>query len=236
MKTLILLLLIAPIGFGEVLVGTAINTEGKLVYTEEHSVERDSEGYSKKIETSYFDPDGKKIAKMTSEFSDRLSAPNTKFEDFRFKRFFDGKFEKTGVKEIYKISEFSSNKLIKTTELDYKQDLVSGPGFDNYIKENLTRKKVKQSSVHFLVLPRHDYYRFEVKDKGLTKEELDREYVIKPSFVLSLFVKEIKIYYDAQSGVLKKFIGLSNLPSSMDGPQSVTIDYKIKGPFKAEGT
>jgi hypothetical protein len=230
MKTFILFLLLTSSSLAEVLFGTARNSEGELVYTEEHLVERDAGDLSKKIETSYFDKDGKKIAKLISEFSDKPSAPNSKFEDFRFNRIFEGKFEKKGGKEFYKISELNADKLTKVTELSFRNDLVSGPGFDNYIKENLMKKKLTKSSVHFLVLPRHDYYKFDVIDNGLTKDELDHEYIIKPSFVVSLFVKEIKISYDAKTGFLKKYVGLSNLPSSKDASQSVTIDYQVKSP------
>ncbi len=235
MKTLIFIYFLSSISLAEVLVGKAINLDGEFVYTEEHSIDRDSEGRAKRIETVYFDSEGKTIAKMTSDFAEKLAAPDSKFEDFRFNRVFEGKIAKEGDKDIYKISEFDSGKLIKATDLSYKTDLVSGSGFDNYIKENLVRKRVTQSSVHFLVMPRHDYYRFEVIDKGLSADS-DREYVIKPSLVLSLFVKEIKIFYDEKSGILKKYVGLSNLPSAKDKPQSVVIEYKIKSPTKPEGT
>lgn len=233
MKFVVFYFLIVTVAVAEVLVGKATNDQGEFVYTEEHVVDRDDQGRAKHIVTTYFDPNGRKIAQMDSDFEGKLSAPNSKFEDFRFDRVFEGKHLKIDNKDVYQIAEFNSKKKVKTTDLEFKTDLVSGPGFDNYIKENLIRKKVSKSSVHFLVLPRHDYYRFEVIAKG-TSSDSNQEYVIKPSLVLSLFVKEIRIYYDEKSGLLKRYVGLSNLPSALDKPQSVTIEYQTKDSPKSE--
>ena len=135
MKTLIFLYFLSSLSLAEVLFGKATNLEGEFVYTEEHSIDRDNEGLAKRIVTIYFDSEGKKIAKMTSDFAEKPAAPDCKFEDFRFNRVFEGKIAKEGDKDIYRIIESKSGNAIKTTNLVYKSDLVSGSGFDNYIKD-----------------------------------------------------------------------------------------------------
>ena len=65
--------------------GIATTLDGKVhIYTEVYTIELDSKGLSKKIETKYLKPDGKLFATMVSDFSINPNIPNAKLIDLRF--------------------------------------------------------------------------------------------------------------------------------------------------------
>lgn len=207
----------------ETLKGTARNSSGDVVYTEVHEITRKASGLTTKVVTTYYKPDGKQFARLASDFSQNTFAPDSKFEDTRFDLVIEGTQVKSGTKSVYRITESKKGTVVKTTDIELKDNLISGPGFDNFISEKLLKAKNDRMSVRFLVMPRHEDYSFAVK-KIESPDEL-RVYSIKPATLLSLFVKEIVITYDTSSNLLKKYEGLSNLPTDQDDSQNVVIEY-----------
>lgn len=225
MKILIILFSISIVSLAESLKGTAKNETGAVVYTEVHRVVRSSGGFTCTVATTYYNPDGSKLGHLNSEFKEHLYIPDSQFEDLRFGRKYIGKVSKNGKKLVYQIDEFRGDKLVKSTEVELEDDLISGPGFDNFISEELIKQKKAQRPVHFLVLPRHSSYRFTVSQID-SQDEATRTYKIKPNALLSLFIKDIVISYDGKTGILKQYSGLSNLPAANDTAQNVVINYE----------
>lgn len=207
----------------ETLKGTARNSSGEVVYTELHEIDRSPAGLTTKVVTTYFKPDGKQFARLASDFSQSQFAPDSKFEDSRFDLVIEGKQIKSGAGSVYRITESKKGSVVKTSNIELKENLISGPGFDNFIAEKLLKAKNDRMSVRFLVLPRHEDYSFAVKKIDSPAET--RVYSIKPATLLSLFVKEIVITYNAADNLLKKYEGLSNLPTDQDDSQNVVIEY-----------
>lgn len=202
--------------------GTAKSPEGKVLYSEEHKIVRDSNGLSKSISTTYHDVNGKKIASFHSNFSGHKFVPDSTFEDIRMSLKLEGKASENGK---YLIQSFAPDGEVKSKNVSLHLDMISGQGFDNFIKENFVDKDVKKLDVKFLVLPRKDYYQFEVERLSSANPELEH-YRIKPSsFMVRLFVKEIDLYYSKKTGMLKRYVGLSNLPDEKNQPQIVDIEY-----------
>lgn len=209
----------------EELKGTARSLKGDVVYTENHKIVRDKNNQVELLETDYFNPENKKIARLVANFKERPYLPNTKFEDYRFERVFEGVLKVEGKKSSYVLSESKKGVIIKTTEFEIEDNLISGSGFDNYIYSELIEKKQEQNLVQFLVLPRHESYKFQVI-KIKSEAGSDDHFQIKPSsWVLRVFVKEINIYYKNGSRRLSRYTGLSNLPTDDDKSQEVTIEY-----------
>lgn len=185
---------------------------------------RSVSGLTSKVSTTYFKPDGTKFGHLISEFKSKPYLPDSEFEDLRFGRKYIGKLKENNGKSVYLVEEYKNEKLLKSTSIEIKGDLISGPGFDNFISEEIVKSKDQNKPVHFLVLPRHSDYRFNVC--ALNDGSLFKQYKIKPSTLLSLFVKEIVISYDLKTSLLKRYEGLSNLPSDKDESQNVVIDYE----------
>lgn len=223
MKKLILgfFILICQNSFAETLKGVAKNTSGQVVYNEIHEIQRNENKETKSITTTYFNKEGQKIALMESDFNLNLYVPNITFSDYRFKRTFKGVL--TG--NIYQITETNEDKVVKTTKLDVKENTVAGPGFDNFIFNQLVEKKKQKLQIMFLVLTRHATYTFtSAIEDG---DELDL-YTIQPSnFFLKVFVDKIKISYLKNQKVLKSYEGISNLASDDDKSQNVKIEYTL---------
>lgn len=225
MKIVLAFIFIASAGAAEILKGTAKNDKGTIVYSEIHDVERTSDGLTKKVTTKYFKPDGSQFGHLISEFKGRPYIPDSEFKDLRFGRKYIGKVQIKEEKSLYVIEEFQNEKLVKTSEIELKDDLISGPGFDNFISQEIVKGKKSKLPVHFLVLPRHSDYRFNVSSVETNSTDT-RRYKIKPATLLSLFVKEIVITYEGKEGLLKTYDGLSNLPADNDESQNVVIDYE----------
>lgn len=225
MIKLITLILFSNCVFSETLKGTARNSNGEIVYTESHNIQRNKDGQVEYLDTDYFNSAGKKIANLTANFKDSPYVPNTKFEDFRFGRVFMGTLKAGEKNNTYFITETKNGLQVKSTELKIEDNLISGSGFDNFIFKELVTKNIDTRAIQFLVLPRHDYYQFEVS-KIKDESSVQDHYKIKPSsMLLKIFVKEINIYYQNNSRRLTKYTGLSNLPSDSDDSQEVIIDY-----------
>lgn len=225
MKTVLISFFMVASVLAETLKGTAKNDRGVIVYSEIHNVERSSDGLTKKVTTTYFKPDGTQFGHLISEFNERLFIPDSEFKDLRFGRKYLGKVQVKEKRSVYVIEEFQNEKLVKTSEVELKDDLISGPGFDNFISQQIVKAKKTKLPVHFLVLPRHSDYRFNVS--SIETDSVDtRKYKIKPATLLSLFVKEIVITYEGKVGLLKRYEGLSNLPADNDESQNVVIDYE----------
>lgn len=222
-QTLFFIFTLSLSAYAETLKGTARNSSGDVVYTEVHEITRKPSGLTTKVVTTYYKPDGKQFARLASDFSQNTFAPDSRFEDTRFDLVIEGTQVKSGTKSVYRITESKKGTVVKTTDIELKDNLISGPGFDNFISEKLLKAKNDRMSVRFLVMPRHEDYSFAVK-KIESPAEL-RVYSIKPATLLSLFVKEIVITYDAPSNLLKKYEGLSNLPTDQDDSQNVVIEY-----------
>ena len=224
MKAAILIanLFIPSLSYADVLIGTARNSKGEVVYLERHHIQKDEAGLNKLIRVEYMKPGGEVFATMTSDFSKNKMIPETVFEDMRFKT-------KSTLRVLATAVEFQEFK----NEISMSQSfqplsglMVAGQGFDNFIRKHSGDLANGPLKFRFGVLSKMDFYsltgyRRESNSSGVI------EYGIKASnWLARLFASELRITYDAESMRLKSFSGRSNISDDRGRAQNVTIDYE----------
>ena len=201
-----------------VLRGNAINsTSGKFAYNEIHYIEADEKNLNKQIQTLYKTAEGRVFATMTSDFSKDSLLPEITFEDKRF-----GLVQKQEVdKENKKIILTKGN---EKQEIPIRADLVSGQGFDNFIKLNFDSKPNKDIPMSFIVLDKMDFFRFSLRNSSNSGSI--KEFSLKiQSLFLKLFAGTISVKYDSEKKKLLHYEGLSNIADNDNKSQNVVINY-----------
>jgi hypothetical protein len=225
-----LIMFISRAASAETLSGVAKSVNGKMLYREVHDIEPGPAGSARSVRTTYFDPSGKKIALLASDFSRDPHLPDTKLEDFRFQRVYEGRLisdNSTGPR-TYQIIQSDSGKQVKVSNLKVEGVTIAVQGFDNFIVGQLLAKDVALAKVLFLVLPRHDFFHFEIIKTELSSPNEIQYRVRASNPLIRIFVKEIKVSYSRATRQLLRYQGLSNLPSENDESQVVDIEYGSK--------
>lgn len=205
--------------------GEAKNKKGEVVYIEQIHVTENANGLTDKVETDYQRPTGEVFAKMRAVFGSQESIPNIDFEDFRFQQNQMLKLNAETNKVEIQIEDKKSSKM-KTGSLEVKQDMIAGPGFHNFIVKNFESFKSKDSfSIHFVVLAKKDYFKFDVLRKNQNGKTTEFKMRIH-SWILRGLVSPIYVEYDNVTKRLLSYKGLTNIPTDSDSPQELTITYK----------
>lgn len=223
--TLTLFLLLTPLFLqAEVILGTAKNQKGEVVYIEKHSIEKDNEGLNKFIRVEYTKPDGNKFATMISDFTKSKIVPETTFEDFRFKTKSSMKIADNKVE----FEELKDGKSIAKNSVPLTENMVASQGFDNFIQLNFTVLDTKPIEFKFGVLDKRDFYSL-TGYKVSSTDHKDLEYGIKAShWFVRFFAGELRIIYDSKNKKLKSFAGKSNILDDSGKAQDVVISYEWK--------
>lgn len=230
MNKLILIILIAttPLTWAKgpaVFIGKALESKSKTnIYNESHQVEYN--GFLvKKVITTYTDPSGKKIAKLTSSFNDNSQLPDTEFIDLR-----------TGSKEItslknneYLITTISPSGKEKQGSLSVKDNLVCGQGYHNFIIKSMDGFKVgEKRELKFIIPSMRDYFTFDLTYLGpLDKSNLD-EVTFRldiTNWILKMFADKIQVTYSKKDKVLLRYEGLTNLKNDKGDQYDAILTY-----------
>jgi hypothetical protein len=199
---------------------------GANVYQERHEVVF-LDRRVQKAKTQYFDPSGRLIGVMSSDFSSRVTIPDYEYYDLRtglshgikltgdkmtlWRKGKDGKIEN---------SDFFESKFPKEALL------VGCQGLHYYLIDNLGLVKERGTIPIIYFIPgKLDYYKF-----TLRMDREDEEYIyLKLSidnFFLRLFTSSLDLKYRKSDRRLVQFSGLSNITDDKDQMQNVLIDYK----------
>jgi hypothetical protein len=210
-------------GKSQVYTGKAYE-EGKIIYTEKHEVEQKN-GMVLRSTTTYFDPNGKIIAKLTNDYSKSLNLPENEMVDERQKSKHGVRY--SGDIPVMYAQEMNGKEETKKIDLkDFKNRLVvGGQGLHYYLlthmKEVIEKKNLK---LKFLIPGRLDAYDFDLKVSKVAENKAYIEVEIHNWF-LKLFAPKLKMIYDVQKNQLLKYEGLSNLKSANDKMMNVEILY-----------
>lgn len=194
----------------------AIGKDGKPAYTEKHSMNFSEERLID-VTTSYFDANNKLFAKLNSNLKKHAFLPDSSFEDLRTnyqeETFLDGQ------DYVIKING-EVRKRIKV-----KENMISGQGFDNYLRQQMNQMAVNESKVVSIVIPsRADFYDF-----SLTRIENDTftyYFELKiTNWFLSLFANQIYVGYNTNKD-LTYFNGVSNIKDTDGNNHDVIINLK----------
>lgn len=202
---------------------------GKIVYLESHEVTFDDKNNVLEAKTTYFDPDEKAIAALSSNFRQSLSLPEHVFEDYRTKgqygiRRSDNKiilFNKDdGKPETTKVLESNSDK-------DRVQ--VGCQGFNYFLKGKIDSLRDQKSlPVLFMIPGDLSTYKFVL---NYVRENADQtvEFSVKIENVfLRLFAPELEFRYDQKKQRIVWYKGISNIKSNDNKPMNVVIEYKYE--------
>ncbi len=226
MKTLLALILALPAASAAPLEfrGTARSLEdGQVLYTELHTVTIDERGFNKKVETRYYDPSGKPIAQLRSDFTRHPFVPDAEFEDYRFQRKESMFTTPDGKRILMRVEE--SGKLVAEEKHDLRGGMAAGQGFDNFIKSRFTEITPQGVPLRFGVMAKADFFAFKAFRADATPERV-RFGIKLDSLFLRLFADELKVEYAPESRRLLSYRGLSNLRSAKGGDQQVHIAYE----------
>lgn len=217
------IILLAKFSFADTREGIATDLKkGDFLYKEIHQIEKDPQGFNKKITSSYLDKNNTVFAKMVSDFSKNKMIPETSFEDFRFQ--IKQVQQLTSNDKELELTHFKSQKKLNTKTISLSDDTVAGQGFDNYIKENFS--KLKENKIKFVVLDQLDFFHFMAKTLP-GKSDTFADFQLKiSSFFASLVVSPITVTYAKDSKNLVKYQGLSNIFNDNEKSQEVLITYK----------
>lgn len=219
-KALVVLMLFALNVHAESLEGIAKNKNGEFAYRELHKLNRQANGDLESIETKYLRKDGSEFASMTSNFKKNKYVPDTVFTDKRFEEKITTELNEGQIEFKF----FKKDELTKTKKLKFDDQMVLGQGFDNFLQDKIIKANEKSKSVHFVVVPQADYFRFKISDE--TKDTgSEKQITIKPeSFVVKMLIDAIKLTYTDSGKTLKRFQGISNLNNDKNESQIVDIE------------
>ncbi len=210
--------------FAETLLGVARNNKNEIVYLESHNVEVDDSGLNKMIQVEYKKPDGRVFAVMKSDFSKSKTVPDTTFEDSRF----NVKTQVRTVANSVEFEDFKNEKSVFKKTVPLEDSMVLSQGFDNFIKMNFTKLSSQKIEFKFGVLERKDF--FSLTGYKIPSPSEAEEFGIRASHWLArLFVRELKVAYDAKTKRLKSYAGISNIMDDSGKSLNVKIDYQWVG-------
>lgn len=199
----------------EYFVGSAKDRQGKLTYTEHHTMTYDGERLVR-VETNYYNTKQEKFASLISNFASSPLLPDSEFIDLR-----------TNKKEITKVEDdmyvlTTIDNESKTEKLNITSDMLCGQGYHNYLRKNLNSLKLnKIHEIKFVLPSKRDYYSF---DLSLIKSSENKKTfkLAITNFILKMFADSIEVDYDA-NGTLLEYRGLSNIQDSKGNNMDVVI-------------
>ena len=203
-------------------IGEARDANGQLVYRELHRLSW-KDGKLQETEVYYEAADGKLLAAMRSNFGNGFALPETLFVT-------------AGLTQSYRVAKQSADQLKvsyrdedgwRRESIPLRKDAVVGQGFSYLITDNIERwQPGAKGQIAFLMPGRFDYFRFNLSAGA--REGGRQQLKMRISNVLfRLFVDEITVEHDLESGLLMRYDGPSNvLYDADDNPVAVTITYR----------
>lgn len=207
--------------------GTAVDAEdGRVLYLESHFLALEGASVRERL-VLYRCADGTPFArKRVAEIFESPWLPEFDMTDARL-GYREGVDAKDNTIEVF-VQEPGAAAVARETLDDAPADLVGDAGFDRFVQDNWD-KLVAGETVHFkfLVPSRLDYLGFKVRQIG--EERIDerpvRVFRLALGGLLGLIVSGIDVSYDADSRILMRFQGLSNVRDP-DGENYVArIDF-----------
>jgi hypothetical protein len=203
-------------------------SNGKIVYTEKHTVSFDDKDRVQTAVTEYFSPDEKLIADLKSNFSKSLTAPEHSFVDHRTQdaHGIRGEGEKVVMYSIHKGGK-EKTKVVPAPAPGQDRLLFGCQGMHYYLRENMEMVNEKrQLPLLFLIPGQLDTYDFKLKYIKETANLVDYDVEIDGSFLLRLVAPKLEITYDKEKKQLIRFKGPSNLLDDKGKTQKVEITYE----------
>lgn len=196
--------------------------EGRVAYLERHTVVYDEQTLIKSM-VEYFDPQGKTIGILRSDFTRSLSAPEYILMDKR-QQSVQGQRWADERLEVFS-REREQNKVVKKDLMKSPELMMGGEGLIYYVGAHLQELIGSEGTDFKLIIPgRLSTFDFFIKPLEHNSTEATFEVKMK-SWFMRLFGPRLKLIYDIQKKRLKSFEGLSNMRKADGSMMSVDVQY-----------
>jgi len=206
---------------GETFTGRAVNLEGRLEYTEHHTV-RYRNGGPTQSETVYYDALNQKIGDLKSTYAFGPQFGSYHFRDTRAE-YEDGADVSADTIRLFR--RMGPERDPEEKLLPREEDQIVGQGFHQFIVQNM-EDIVRGEVFHVrLVLPsRLDQFEFRIRKR---KMEADRVFIRLEidNWFLRLFAPDVDVEYNPETRRLLRYEGVSNLEDASGGHKTVVITY-----------
>jgi hypothetical protein len=205
----------------EVFTAGAFNKRGELEYTENHAVSYENEKVTRS-RTLYFDPAGRMIGELVSEY-----LPSPQFNTYSFKDSRAGYEDGVSVEgerlRLFRKKSPGANQ--ESAYLRMAPDQVVGQGFHHFLRLNLETLATGEIFHIKLVMPsRLDQYNFRIRKVKRVGQTLHIRLEIDNWF-LRIFAPYVECEYELGTRRLLRYVGISNLEDGSGSHPKVDIVY-----------
>jgi len=204
--------------------------DGRVLYREEHLLERSADGEPARRLVLYRCPDGAAFGRKVLDYGNNPFVPTFRMEDARW----DYVEQLRSTPDGLQLTIERAGESAKTGQIAIEDGaLVADAGYDEFVRQRwselITGKKVQ---LDFIVPSRLTYYGFVVQKQR--EEKIDDGEVKVFSLGLSgffgMFLPDIEVAYDAETRELRRFVGLTNI-RNIEGEN---VEARINFPRGAE--
>lgn len=204
--------------------------DGRVLYREEHLLERSADGEPARRLVLYRCPDGAAFGRKTLDYGNNPFVPTFRMEDARW----DYVEQLRSTPDGLQLTIERAGESAKTGQIAIEDGaLVADAGYDEFVRQRwselITGKKVQ---LDFIVPSRLTYYGFVVQKQREEKIE-DGEvkvFSLGLSGFFGMFLPDIEVAYDAETRELRRFVGLTNI-RNIEGEN---VEARINFPRGAE--
>lgn len=200
--------------------------DGKIVYLENHHVSYGPDGKLLTAVTDYISKEGKKLARLESDFRESLTVPSHTVVNYRTGN--EQGIRREGNKLILFDRNPGQGERTKVIEEKDKDDhiLVGCQGLNYYLLGNMASTiSKKHLPLRFLIPGKLDFYDFELEFVREAEKNIFEFEVTIQNFFLKLFAPKLFVRYDGLNKRLLDYRGLSNITDEKGELQSVSIQY-----------
>ena len=202
--------------------GTAVSSDGNVVFFEEHIIKYNSNRIAT-MNTTYYDADLNKIGELASDFSQGLQFGSYDFIDER-QQYNDGARVMSDRILIY--SQKSPESDPKEKIIQRHSDQIVGQGFHPFIVNNLDKFAKGEVIPAKLVLPAHmDQYDVRIQQKGVENDRIQIR-IEMDNWFLRLFAPHVEVEYDLHTRQLLSYRGVSVVADASGKIIPVTVSYE----------
>ncbi|MDX1707412.1 MAG: hypothetical protein R3274_02355 [Desulfobacterales bacterium] len=202
--------------------GTAISSDGNVVFFEEHIVKYTSDRIAT-MHTTYYDADFNQIGRLATDFSQGSQFGSYDFTDERL-LYKDGARVMTDRILIY--SQKTAESGLREKIIQRESDQIVGQGFHPFIVSNLAKLANGAVIPAKLVLPAQmDQYDVRIYQKARENDRIQIR-IEMDNWFLRLFAPHVEVEYDIQTRQLVSYRGVSVVADASGKTIPITVSYE----------
>ncbi|MBK8014292.1 MAG: hypothetical protein IPK13_23455 [Deltaproteobacteria bacterium] len=206
--------------------GVAYHDDGEIAYRETHEVETRNGRLVRSL-TTYFDPEGRLLGTLLSDYEQDPFAPNYEFKNETGQVVEGAELKKDGIRLFYKgQGRFLPFAGPREEGLMGGERFVLGQGLHQLARARIDDlARGERLAVRFAIPSRFDSYVFRIEPIETRDANVLRLRIGIDNWILSLVAPSIEVDYDRVRKRLLTYRGVSNLTNSEGESMQVTIRY-----------